>query len=87
MNAADAKKPQRRPEVKLHNRIDLLVAQGVTHWRASASPDLDSVWNALFSIIQQLLKQTKTTYNQLFGSRTPLPILCATVSARRLSEN
>jgi hypothetical protein len=87
MNAADAKKPQRRPEVKLHNRIDLLESQGVTYLRASALPVLDSAWNALISINQQLFKHTKTTYNQLFGSRTPSPILCATVSARRLIEN
>ena len=87
MNAADATKPQRRPEVKLHNRIDLLEAQGVTHWRTDELFDLDSAWNALISINQQLSRHTITTYNQLFGSRTPLPILCATVSARRLSEN
>ena len=73
--------------MRLHNRIDLLEAQGATQRRTNALSDLDSVWNALFSIIQQLLKQTKTTYNQLFGSRTPSMNLCATVSARRLSEN
>ena len=73
--------------MRLRNRIDLLEAKGATHRRTSASPDLDSVWNALFSINKQLLKHTQVTYNQLFGSRTPSPILCATVSARRLSEN
>ena len=87
MNAADAKKPQRRPEVRLHNRTDLLKAQGVTHWCTDELSDLDSAWNAVISINEQLFKHTKTTYNQLFGSRTPLPILCATVSARRLIEN
>ena len=76
MNAADATKPQRRPEVKLHNRIDLLESQGVNHRRTSVPLDIYSVWNALISIKQQL-----------FGSRTPSPILCATVSARRLIEN
>jgi hypothetical protein len=87
MNVADAKKPQRRSEVRLHNRIDLLESQGVTHLRASVPLDMHSVWNALISINQQLFKHTKTTYKQLFGSRTPSPILCATVSARRLIEN
>jgi uncharacterized membrane protein len=87
MDTADAKKPQRRSEVKLHNRIDLLKAQGVTHWCTDELSDLDYAWNAVISINQQLFKHTKTTYNQLFGSRTPSPILCATVSARRLIEN
>ena len=73
--------------MRLGNRIDLLEAQGGTHWRTDELFDLDSAWNALICINQQLFKHTTTTYNQLFGSRTPLPILCATVSARRLSEN
>jgi hypothetical protein len=73
--------------VRLHNRIVLLEAHGATHRRISTPPDLDSAWNAAISINQQLFKHTTTTYNQLFGSRTSLPILCATVSARRLSEN
>jgi hypothetical protein len=87
MNAADAKKPQWSSEVRLHNRIDLLESQGVTHLRASVPLDMHSVWNALISINQQLSRHTITTYNQLFGSRTPSMNLCATVSARRLSEN
>ena len=73
--------------MRLRNRIVLLEAQGATHRRTSTPPDLDSAWNAAFSINQQLFKHTTTTYKQLFGSRTPSPILCATVSARRLSEN
>ena len=73
--------------MKLHNRIDSLEAQGATHWRTDELFDLDSAWNAVISIKQQLFKPTKATYKQLFGSRTPSPILCATVSARRLIEN
>ena len=73
--------------MRLSNRIVLIEAQGVTNRRISTPPDLDSAWNALISINQQLSRHTTTTYNQLFGSRTPLPILCANVSARRLSEN
>ena len=73
--------------MRLRNRIVLLEAQGATHRRTSAPPDLDSAWNAVISINQQLFKHIKATYKQLFGSRTPSPILCATVSARRLSEN
>ena len=73
--------------MRLSNGIVLLEAQGITHRRISTPPDLGSVWNAAISINRQLFQHTTTTYNQLFGSRTPLPILCATVSARRLSEN
>jgi len=73
--------------VRLLNRIVLLEAQGATDRCTTTPPDLDSAWNAAISIKQQLFKHTTITYNQLFGSRTPLPILCATVSARRLSEN
>ena len=73
--------------MRLRNRIALLEAQGATDRRTKTLTDLNSAWNAVFSINQQLLKHTTTTYNQLFGSRTPLPILCATASARRLSEN
>ena len=72
--------------MRLHNRIVLLEAQGANHRCTITPPDLDSAWNAAISINQQLFKHTPTTYNQLFGSRTPLPILCATVTARRLSE-
>jgi len=73
--------------VRLHSRIVLLEAQEATHRCTTTSPDLDSAWNAAVSINQQLFKHTTVTCNQLFGSRTPLPILCATVSARRLIEN
>jgi hypothetical protein len=73
--------------VRLHNRIVLLEARGATHRRISTPPDLNSAWNAAISINQQIYLHTTTTYNQLFGSRTPLPILCTAVSARRLSEN
>ena len=73
--------------MRLHNRVDLLEAQGATQRRTNALSDLDSAWNAVISIKQQLFKPTKATYKQLFGSRTPSPILCATVSARRLIEN
>ena len=73
--------------MRLRNKIVLLEPRGATHRRTSTPPDLDSAWNAAISINQQLFIHTTTTYNQLLGSRTPLPILCATVSARRLSEN
>ena len=73
--------------MRQRNRIVLDEAWGVTHRRSSTSPDLNSAWNAVNSINRQIFKHATTTYNQLFGSRTPLPILCAAVSARRLSEN
>ena len=73
--------------MRQRNRIVLDEAWGVTHRRTTTPPDLNSAWNAAISINQQLFKHATITYNQLFGSRTPLPILCAAVSARRLSEN
>ena len=73
--------------MKLRNRIDSLEAQGATHWRTDELFDLDSVWNALISINQQLSRYIITTYNQLLGSRTPSMNLRATVSARRLIGN
>ena len=50
-------------------------------------PDLLSVWNAINSIIKHLNNTHFITYKQLYGSRTPITNLCATVSARTLSEN
>ena len=55
MNAADATKPQRRPEVKLHNRIDLLRAEGVTH--------LTTVGNLTHHVCDCLSKEAERELN------------------------
>ena len=55
MDTADAKKTQRRPEVKLHNRIDLLEVQGATH--------LTTVGNLTHHVYNRFSKEAKRGLN------------------------